>query len=645
MKTKYLPLYLLAVLLAACDGEHLAELPIPNGEETTADTKVPKMVNPYYWWAKDFPGDVSDTVPRLENYECTVDGNYQVWSHLKISTIPVPVVSVGLYVPVAEMVTVEVPEGVTGLKYQIGIYHCVLPEDEPRKRYTNIVKKGKLEPGKNEIFNYFGGHLYITFSAPIAQVFTLKVSGAVKSPDYVLGTTDPQQWKREVAVTGVPWAEMICDRMILTMPVKELRKVNDPEALMKLYQEFVVEDYNKYAGMTEEEGIHQAPAFPWRYVVDKQLCAGAGHNGYPFVGGLDWAANALSLDKMLAGDWGTYHELGHNYQTNTWKWGALGEVSNNLHVYHLMNRKFNAWHTREIDAESAVKYYLLGEDPTMATWNFDTLCNKKVFWGLVPFFQITQEYGWPFFAYLSREGRENGNLGNDVAKRDFFARRLAEYANADVAAFLDAWRITITPLTRAYIAQFPAIGNKFWEVFNASVIGHFDERIPVKKDEPIATDRDAVRTMWSATVSSSRPSNQPGMLFDGTNETFWQSNWAGSPGNAYPHWIKVDMQEEVSFNYIYLQHSAKQAQNNCARKIQISVSNDNVQWVVVKNGDSPYFYLETGRDRQKFYLPLQTSRYFRVDLITPQPASGKPSDEEGQKFAVSLGELGVGMFE
>lgn len=46
------------------------------------------------------------------------------------------------------------------------------------------------------------------------------------------------------------------------MPVTELRKVADPQALMEFYDEFVDEDYNKYAGMSdEEEGIHQAPTF------------------------------------------------------------------------------------------------------------------------------------------------------------------------------------------------------------------------------------------------------------------------------------------------------------------------------------------------------------------------------------------------
>lgn len=648
MKSKYLFFCLIAVLLMACnEDEPLTEQPIPDGEDAAGTGNPLKMENPYYWWAKDFPGDVADSVMRLQNAEVVLDGNYRNWQHLKINVAPsAPVVSTGLYVPVAEKVVIDVPEGITGLKYQIGIYHCVLPEDEPRKRFTNIVKKGELQPGLNEVFNYFGGHLYISFSVPLAQPFTLKVSGAVKSPDYILGETDPQGWKQDIAVTGVPWAEMRCDRMILTMPVSELRKVNDPEALMKFYQEFVAEDYNKYAGMTDEAGIHQAPAFPWRYVVDKQLCAGAGHNGYPFVGGLDWAESALSLTKLQEGDWGTFHELGHNYQTNTWKWSALGEVSNNLHVYHMMNRRFGKMHPREIESEGAVKYYLSGDEPAMATWDFDTLCNQKVFWGLVPFLQVAQEYGWPFYAYLAREGRENGNLGNDQAKCDFFARKLTEYADADLSPFFDAWRIAITPLTRAYMAQYPEVDEKFWNTFDPSVAGGFDERTPVKKDEPQASDHDADRSAWIAVASSQRPANPASAILDGTNTTFWQSDWTGgNGGNRYPHHIITDMQEVTVFNYVYLQHSAKQAQDNCARKIQISISDDKNNWTVVKSGTKPYFYLTATRDRQTFYLPEMTARYIRVDLIAPQPKSGEASEEEGQLFAVSMGEFGVGMFE
>lgn len=648
MKTKHIFYGLLALLLVACnDDDYLTEVSIPDGEGQEIQSNPLKMTNPYYWWANNFPGDVPDSLTRVQDYEVTIDGNYKQWTHLKINTQPTPWVSTGLYLPVAEKITVEVPEGLPGLKYRIGVWHCLLPDDEPRKRYSTIWKTGELQPGVNELFNYFGGHLYITFSKPLAQSFSLKVSGAVKSPDFILGKTDPESWKKEVAGSGVPYAEMIGKRMILTMPVTELRKVADPQALMEFYDEFVDEDYNKYAGMSdEEEGIHQAPTFPWRYNVDIQLCVGAGHNGYPFVGGLDWAGSALSLIKMQEGDWGTYHELGHNYQTSTWKWGALGEVSNNLHVYHMVNRKFGKMHPREIDGESAVKYYVLGEDPAMVTWDFDTVCKEKVFWGLVPFLQIAQEYGWPFYAYLARKGRENGVLGSDEARRDFFARRAAEYANANLAPFFDAWRIAITPQTRAYIAQFPKVENRFWETFDINTIGRFEERMPVVKKEPRDPHTDADRTGWQAMASSQRPTCQAAKLLDGETkgDTFWQSDWANASSNHYPHWVVIDMQKSVDFNYIYLQYPVdKQSQKDFPRKIQIAVSDDNQNWTVVKNGGKAYFYLSTSRERQTFYVEAMSKRYLKIDMLAPHAASGQPSDEEGQKAAANLSELGVGI--
>lgn len=164
MKTKHIFYGLLALLLVACnDDDYLTEVSIPDGEGQEIQSNPLKMTNPYYWWANNFPGDVPDSLTRVQDYEVTIDGNYKQWTHLKINTQPTPWVSTGLYLPVAEKITVEVPEGLPGLKYRIGVWHCLLPDDEPRKRYSTIWKTGELQPGVNELFNYFGGHLYITF--------------------------------------------------------------------------------------------------------------------------------------------------------------------------------------------------------------------------------------------------------------------------------------------------------------------------------------------------------------------------------------------------------------------------------------------------------------------------------------------------
>lgn len=170
--------------------------------------------------------------------------------------------------------------------------------------------------------------------------------------------------------------------------------------------------------------------------------------------------------------------------------------------------------------------------------------------------------------------------------------------------------------------------------------------MPVVKEEPRDPHTDADRTGWQAMASSQRPTCQAAKLLDGETkgDTFWQSDWANASSNHYPHWVVIDMQKSVDFNYIYLQYPVdKQSQKDFPRKIQIAVSDDNQNWTVVKNGGKAYFYLSTSRERQTFYVEAMSKRYLKIDMLAPHAASGQPSDEEGQKAAANLSELGVGI--
>lgn len=120
--------------------------------------------------------------------------------------------SSGLYVPPAEQVIVEVPAGVGNLNYQIGIADATLPSGVKYERYEKVSKSGALVPGENRISSNFGGPLYFYFDgAPTTSEVTLKVTGAVKSADYIMGETDKTEWLKTVADTvNTPmiWGEL-----------------------------------------------------------------------------------------------------------------------------------------------------------------------------------------------------------------------------------------------------------------------------------------------------------------------------------------------------------------------------------------------------------------------------------------------------
>ena len=50
-----------------------------------------------------------------------------------------------------------------------------------------------------------------------------------------------------------------------------------------------------------------------RAVFDVQISTGWMHSGYPFMAHHS-ASGAIDLSHMIEGDWGMFHELGHNHQ-------------------------------------------------------------------------------------------------------------------------------------------------------------------------------------------------------------------------------------------------------------------------------------------------------------------------------------------
>lgn len=471
MKKRILLAGLLYLSLAAVAG-------IP--EKKGTGYKVRKIENPHVVEAATFPGLVAENEPRLGKVEVLIDGKYEIASvDLRMTDIRAPWMRTGLYVPPGELVTVEVPKGLGKVEYRISGYHCKLNPEKVKnmKRFPDVRKTGVLKAGKNQISSDFGGQLYMVFpdGAPGKDVkFT--ISGAVQSPDFILGKTDPEQWKKEVVESGVPWGEMVCDRIIFTMPIASMRMVKDPVEMMTYYKDMVEQDFNHYSGFTDGDADvrHRTPSTVWRFVFDIQLCAGGAHAGYPVACSYHWANRAVDMDLMTNSDkaWGFYHELGHNYQTWCWKWGTLGEVSCNFPIFHARNRK-GTWPERVASYQKMVDEFankdIEGKDFDKAPFGHESR--------IVPFVQLAQRYGWSLYRFLARESRELSKeeaeilrkAGND-GRRDFFCRTVAKFAKQDMRPFLDAWGIKYSETVAAELAKYPAIKDPFWKVFDVNKI-------------------------------------------------------------------------------------------------------------------------------------------------------------------------------
>lgn len=658
----YIVLSFIGGILWSCEKDLDTEaqlLPPYEGKESIPlPDFVEKLDNPYWSWVEKYPGLVGDSVPRLESVTVKINAVYQPMSKsCRISYKNVtPWFSTGLYAAPAEIIQVIRPASLGNKKisWRIGATHCVLdPEKVKLERYHNIVTTGELEGDTTRIYNYFGGNIYLIPEEPFNQPEEFIFKGAVKSPDFVLGETDPQEWLREIQQAGVPTAEIGGKRHIWTIPVRHLKNVTNPTEVAGFYEDVIEHDYNAFHGLTGEAGsLHGAPDYPSRSVPDIQVCAGTAHAGYPAMYSEVFGERAVNIPGMKTSNdaWGFYHEIGHNYQNDCWKWlvdgtQSIGEVSNNLDIFYSRNRLSQSWPEGVDTWGDIIKLYVLVENEEKnfdATEDENKVINKDKA-RLIPFVQLAQKYGWGLYAYLGKCSRELSDaLANDLSKdkgrREFFCRRVCEYANADLRPFFDAWGIKYGITTRKHLATLPAYsGEEFWKTWNEKQIPSFEYHEPTgvklpDDDYNAVPEGDIDRSNWQVvayegklTADGTVTGNDMAAILDG-NETSCAlfikkgNNYNGVTGTD-PINFTIDMGEKESFSYLRLKNRV--AGSNIGfnpTEITLWGSNDGITFTPVKeNLTIP----KPGDKENKLVLGQQYEyRYVKIE-ITKYPADGR----------------------
>lgn len=658
---------LVAVFAVSCEEDRLTENDvfepgIPDGGSTVQEG-VEKVNNPYWEWVKKYPGIVPDSVERfVDGVEVTIDADYKTMhpqSRLSQYTSKTRAwFSTGLYAPPAEVITIVKPQGLqTEVSVRIGATTCNLKTEDKLSRYPNIYTVNKLDSDTVKVYNLFGGNIYLIPSEPIASPVTFTIKGAVKSPDFVLGKTDVNAWLEELKTTQVPFAEFATKKVIWSMPTRILKTITDGQEFLKLlafYDDVVEHDYDEYTGLRQDEPgeLHGAMDFAGRHVTDIQVCAGAAHAGYPAMYGETYGEKGVQYSVMTTGSaWGFFHEFGHGYQVPVWMWsesdskigGGINEVSNNFHIFHSFTRLNHAWPEDIVSSwQNAIDRYVKVNDDSK---NFDApvgtvlgnvINEDKV--KIIPFMQLAQKFGWRLYAYLGRTARELDqgvvdkiNQNAKQRRREFFCMRAAEWAQKDLRPFLDAWGFKYGPFVSQEMGKLPALdpNDKFWEVFDASVIPSFEDK---DTDGYIKLDNSALwksgeldRDNWTVTASipyvPDGSTGKPEDILDGSGSTFLSLRKPGKgtenpdANNPKPMYFIVDMQSNQSFDYFTLQHRT----NNTAvglrvKEVSIYGSSDGQSFTLIKNG----IKVETannsiGNGKQKFDLDkICTYRYVKV---------------------------------
>jgi hypothetical protein len=386
--------------------------------------------------ARLFPGAVPPEAPRVTR-KLDVDLTEPRWH------------STGLYAPPGEVVTVRAPTG-KKLRVRIGAHTDRLWGKPKWRRAPEVVTVVPLRDVETRVASAFGGLVYVEVPSVGAGTAEVWIEGAVEAPYFVLGATDPARWRSEIRTRQAPWAELATSKVILTVPARVVRGLDDPTDLLRFWDEVM-------DACADLAGRPRARRRPERYVTDEQISAGYMHAGYPIMTHLDAAPRFVDLAKLReTGDWGMFHEMGHNHQARDWTFQGTVEVTCNLFTLYVLETVCTGAAGHRATSEQATrdwigKYEAAGRDFSM--WK------RKPFLALVMYRQLKNAFGWEaykkvFAGYraLPRHQRPQ----TDAEKRDQWLIRFSKAVGRDLGPFFVSWSIPVSAEARKKVAHLPA---------------------------------------------------------------------------------------------------------------------------------------------------------------------------------------------
>ena len=405
--------------------------------------------------ARDFPGVVEskERVARTVAYDSNLVHRWDTTNGgaPNLYTSPDVWQETGLYAAPGEVVVVKVasiPEHRT-VKIIVGCHRDSLLKLEKWNRFPVIARTFELKVGENKIANAFGGQLFIQSShkdwrkpMKASPSTPLQFSNAVAMPTYVLGKDTPESWAKAKQLPA-PWVTLSGKHVILHVQASAVKQLTDPKALL--------EWWDKAMGL-EDDLIALRRLAPERVVPDRQISAGFMHSGYPFMCWIDPSQkDSVDLPKLMKeGNWGFFHELGHNHQCSAWTFTGQTEVTCNLFSLYVMEKLVGKPTGRGHPAMEKL-------DELLAR-RFAAEPNMGPFEQLATFVVLIRAHGWgPLRETLRSYATEAAPKGSTKEQlQDLFALRYGKAAKADVSEYFEKMGYRVEATTKSALKGLPA---------------------------------------------------------------------------------------------------------------------------------------------------------------------------------------------
>ncbi len=409
--------------------------------------------------AKDYPGTVPPDAPRIEK-SVTLDGTWRGWLSGRGAGAwgAKEMRPTGLYAAPGEIITVNAPSELAGMGFEvvIGAYGGNLSNRDKWFRYPDLQRSEEIRGEFTKVSNALGG--LVTIRVPKGAAYAsldFTISGAVDAPLFLLGKTDLKELRDKIRDFPAPWAEIGSDRIILALPSSLIRTLDDPDKVMQVWNDYIEKSAELCGGV--DRTIYRAE----RIVFERQPSAGYMHSGYPVAAPQDKSASQAVDSRSLReeGNWGFFHEYGHNHQHDLWALPGTGETTCNLWSVYLFeeyigkNRAEGHNAIRPLDRKQRMNAYFQNGRKFEAEWSM---------WvALESYLQVQETFGWEPFKKVFAEYNslpESEWPGTQQEKNDQWVIRLSKACGHNLAPFWSAWNL---PLSDRVAQELESLPN--WE--------------------------------------------------------------------------------------------------------------------------------------------------------------------------------------
>ncbi|SDC96140.1 M60 family metallopeptidase [Niabella drilacis] len=413
----------------------------------------------------DFPGIVPDNALRVTRPVKIKYSN--AWSGLREPPITAKRrYSTGLYVAPGDLVKIVLKnknDTARNIAAQIGAHEDdVSGAGGYSRNPQNLTKIFAMDQDTITIYSLYGGLLY--FNIPVADagnIFEATVINAIEAPYFQLGKTSRSDWIQHIRNRPAPWAELCSDKLILTVPSDSIRALNDPEKLMRFWDE--VMDANADLAVISRKRVH-----PERIIVDNDI-----RWGYMFtLPSRIMIPNDESVGQLLnesymkkSGSWGLLHEIGHRHQFYGLDFVELTEVSVNLYTLYTYNKviKKGIYQSREDNTresvERSIKEYI--KNPDYDKWKTNPFLMLHTL-----YYPVIDTFGWQAIQKLNASLRkiyniEYKNLKPYLKKKENDDRRnryfvlFSKALGKNLGSYFDKLKIPISDEAKMEVKDLP----------------------------------------------------------------------------------------------------------------------------------------------------------------------------------------------